>query len=174
MYFYPDALREMLFEHSTTALVIVNIFLLSITAAYAFCSFKILEFYKEKDKKDLTLELISKWTDKEMITSSRKILEGSKILNPQKFFPPQNEIDKNIKISIIQVSNYFEILGIYYKNSEIDKNLIDEFFGYIIPHLWEILEPFVLKAREEHRHLLFENFEYLKNEINNLKERSRK
>lgn len=68
-------------------------------------------------------------------------------------------------LEIYKVCWFFNGLGVLVHNDLADLRVVEELFGYMIPWLWEILEP-LIKAEREHfgQPRSLEWFEYLYNE----------
>jgi hypothetical protein len=75
-----------------------------------------------------------------------------------------------VPLSLLMVGNYFEQLGVLFRNKLIDAHLIGQLFP--ISATWEKMEPFVKGLRKEYQSQeYYEWFEYLYNEM---KEREQK
>lgn len=69
-------------------------------------------------------------------------------------------------LDIYKVCWFFNGLGVLVHNDLADLSVVEELFGYMIPWLWEILEP-LIQAEREHfgQPRSLEWFEYLYNEM---------
>jgi hypothetical protein len=74
-------------------------------------------------------------------------------------------ISKNeIPMSFIIIGNFFEQIGILFKNRLIDASLVSQLFSVSV--MWEKMKPLVEGMRKEsHEPELFGGFEYLYNEL---------
>jgi len=74
-------------------------------------------------------------------------------------------LSKNqVPLSFLIIGNYFEQIGVLFRNKLIDANLI----GQLVPcsYMWEKMEPYVKSVRKELQdQTYYENFEYLYNEM---------
>ena len=62
---------------------------------------------------------------------------------------------------IVDVTNFFEGMGIYAKHGLADQNVIFDFWSAIITGSWERLTPAIAIMRRTSGPLLCENFQYL-------------
>jgi len=74
-------------------------------------------------------------------------------------------LSKNqVPLSFLVVGNYFEQIGVLYRNKLIDANLIGQLLA--ISYMWEKMEPYVRIVRKESQdQSYYEWFEYLYNEV---------
>ena len=71
---------------------------------------------------------------------------------------------KEVPMSFMMMGNFFEQIGVLFRNGLIDASLISQLFPTY--HVWEKMKPLVEGMRKEyHQPELFEWFEYLYNEM---------
>lgn len=67
------------------------------------------------------------------------------------------------------VLNFFEDVGIAYKNSYLDKNLADSSFSFYACRWWEAAKPYIDQERRRHGEdkTIFEDFEFVAKQMRN-------
>jgi hypothetical protein len=66
----------------------------------------------------------------------------------------------------VQCATFFEGIGVLLQKKLIDINLVDALFSEPLKHMYERMKPIIERNREQfHSQRVFENFEYLYNEM---------
>jgi hypothetical protein len=66
----------------------------------------------------------------------------------------------------VQCATFFEGIGVLLQKKLIDINLVDALFSEPLKHMYERMKPIIEGNREQfHSQRVFENFEYLYNEM---------
>ena len=120
---------------------------------------------------DLVIRLASDFKSKEFLEAEVDVLNVD--------FEDYNDFAKRygklfsrnqIPMSITIVGNFFEQLGVLYKNGLLSYSLIIQLFPTTI--IWEKMRPLIEGVRKEsHNPLYYENFEYLYNEVKKREQR---
>jgi hypothetical protein len=72
----------------------------------------------------------------------------------------------------VQCATFFEGIGVLLQKKLIDINLVDALFSEPLKHMYERMKPIIEGNREQfHSQRVFENFEYLYNEMKKREER---
>lgn len=87
-----------------------------------------------------------------------------RLLDPQetlRIARPQSQFEGEYQ-AIDTVANFFENLGVFVKNSIIDRDLALDMWSYVILRNWDALTPIITFVREDLKQpAIWENFEYL-------------
>jgi len=121
----------------------------------------------ETRQTDILMRLHSLWGSDEYQKASWTVIELD-YANMEEFEEKYGSIYTLTKtnLDIYKVCWFFNGLGVLVHNDLADLRVVEELFGYMIPWMWEILEPIIQAEREHYgQPRSLEWFEYLYNEM---------
>ena len=120
---------------------------------------------KQERKKDLVIELASKFVGKEFLEAFVNVYDAE-FRDYDEFARKYGKLfsKSEVSISFMIMGNFFEQIGVLLRNRLIDSSLIDQLVPVVM--VWEKMKPFVEEARKVYDEpKLWEWFEYLYDEI---------
>ncbi|HZV78863.1 MAG TPA: hypothetical protein VFF60_04540 [Candidatus Binatus sp.] len=104
------------------------------------------------------------WDDPNFRAKRRRVTDGIEehLLDPQFRQELENEASADSFVEdVVEVTNFFEGMGIYAKHGFAEQNVIFDFWSQIITSSWQRLAPAVAVMRRTSGPSLYENFQYL-------------
>ncbi len=133
-----------------------------------------LAYVRSKDKKDRTLQLMSRFSEAEIIRSRRKIIEhweklklhlGSDEKTRGQFsLDVQQEKFYELRFSMDLLLDYFEVVGSMYKADLIDRRIAKAHLQILAPDFHSKFQDFILGSRVKNKDS-WSDFTYLAGEL---------
>ncbi len=144
---------ESILAYATVALALV-------TVGLAIATFSHVRELRKSSYREIGVQT---WLEFQKRFDSPEMIQARKKLAPQfdKF-----DSKKTNRISET-VLNFFEDVGIAYKNGYLDKKLADSSFGFYACRWWEAAKPYIDQERRRHGEdkTIFEDFEFVASQM---------